>query len=384
MYNIPQAVNKMAFRERSNGLLEGRVSYMGERKSFYGESKAECKRKAREYLEKREKGTYNPNKITLNEYMEEWLNTYKRTTVEPSSYARLVSVFEHQIKETIGKKRLSEITADDIQRLINDHALGIGGRKPLAKSGLKRIMHLLGPCFAHAVKKEVIAKNPCEDVVIPRESNILTKTKEQFALSDEEIMRFREAAMVRTKKGQIRYRDALVLVFMIGTGLRIGEMIALKWDDIYFEENYIHIHSTLQTGLLGEEKTRIKDGTKTAAERMMPLNSNLKDYLYMMKEYDEEKGITSDYVACTRVGTQQDPSNLSRSLERLLKRAKLSDAVTPHTLRHTFGSALIRAGVGIEIVSRLMGHANIMITYTKYIHVIKEQEAKAMTMTEII
>lgn len=126
MYNIPQAVNKMAFRERSNGLLEGRVSYMGERKSFYGESKAECKRKAREYLEKREKGTYNPNKITLNEYMEEWLNTYKRTTVEPSSYARLVSVFEHQIKETIGKKRLCEITTEDIQRLINNHALGTG------------------------------------------------------------------------------------------------------------------------------------------------------------------------------------------------------------------------------------------------------------------
>lgn len=85
MYNIPQAVNKMAFRERSNGLLEGRVSYMGERKSFYGESKAECKRKAREYLEKREKGTYNPNKTTLNEYMEEWLLNEKRTTVEPST-----------------------------------------------------------------------------------------------------------------------------------------------------------------------------------------------------------------------------------------------------------------------------------------------------------
>lgn len=384
MYNISQAVNNMSFRERKNGLLEGRVSYKGERKSFYGETKAECKRKARDYLEKREKGTYNPNKTTLNEYMEEWLLNEKRTSVEPSTYARLVSVFEHQIRDDLGKKKLCEITSADIKRLLDHHALGTGGKKSLAKSGLKRIMHLLGPCFAYAVKEGVFSKNPCEYVKMPSKSNIIVKTKEQFALSYDEVKRFREAAMVCTKKGQIRYRDALVLVFMIGTGLRIGEMIALKWNDIYFEENYIHIHSTLQTGLLGEEKKRIKDGTKTSAERMLPLNSNLKDYLNMMKEYDEGKGITSDYVACTRVGTQQDPSNLSRSLERLLKRAKLSEAVTPHTLRHTFGSALIRAGVGVEIVSRLMGHANIMITYTKYIHVIKEQEAKAMTMVEII
>lgn len=374
----------MTFRERKNGLMEGRLSYKGERKSFYGTSKAECKRKAREYLEKKEKGTYNPNKVTLNEYMEEWLNLYKRTTVEPSSYARLVSVFRHQVRDSIGKKKMSEITSDEIQKLINDHALGIGGKKPLAKSGLKRIMHLLGPCFVHAVKKGVIAKNPCEGVVIPRESNIVTKTKEQFALSDEEIVRFKNAAFIRTKNGYIRYRDAIVLVFMVGTGLRIGEMIALTWDDVYIDENYIHVHNTLQTGLLGPEKSRIKDGTKTSAERMLPLNDNLKEYLRLIKEINEERRIESKYVACTRVGTMQDPTNINRSLGRLLKRAGLSDAVTPHTLRHTFGSSLIRAGVGIEIVSRLMGHANIMVTYTKYIHVIKEQEAKAMIMTTII
>ena len=384
MYSITQALNKMSFRERKNGLLEGRISYGGERKSVYGASKVECKRKAREWLERKEQGTHNPSKTTLNEYMEEWLQNYKRMTVEPSSYARLVSVYKHQIKGSIGKKKMSEITSDDIQKLINDHAIGSGGRKPLAKSGLKRIMHILNPCFAHAVKRGLITKNPCEDVIVPKESNIKIKTKEQFALSDEEIIRFKEAAFVRTKNGKIRYRDALILVLMIGTGLRGGEMLALTWDDIHLDENYIHVHSTLQTGLLGEEKTRVKDGTKTSAERMLPLNENLRWYLCLIRETNKERGIESIYVACTEVGTMQDPANIKRSLGRLLKRAELPSNVTPHTLRHTFGSALIRAGVGIEVVSRLMGHANIMVTYTKYIHVIKEQEAKAMTMTEII
>ena len=384
MNSVTQAVNKMTFRERKNGLLEGRVSFNGERKSVYGTSKVECKRKAREYLESKVQGKCNTSKITLNEYMDEWLQTYKRMTVEPSSYARLVSVFIHQIKDGIGKKRLSEISTEDIQRLINDHALGCGGKKPLAKSGLKRIMHLLGPCFAHAVKSGVISKNPCQDVVVPKESNIKVKTKEQFALSDDEIIRFKEAAFVCTKNGKIRYRDALVLVVMIGTGLRVGEMLALTWDDVHLDENYIHVHNTLQTGLLGEEKTRVKDGTKTSAERMLPLNENLRCYLCLIRETNKERGIESVYVACTEVGTMQDPANIKRSLGRLLKRANLPSNVTPHTLRHTFGSALIRAGVGIEVVSRLMGHANIMVTYTKYIHVIKEQEAKAMIMTTII
>lgn len=234
------------------------------------------------------------------------------------------------------------------------------------------------------MKNEIISKNPCDNVIIPSESNIVVKTKEQFALSDEEIKKFKEAGLVRNKNGQIKYRDGIVLVFMVGTGLRIGELVALKWDDIHMEENYIHIHSTVQTGLLGEEKTRIKDGTKTSSERMLPLNDNIKEYINMLKEWYEQRGIKSEYFVSTEAGTIQNERNLSRSLSLLVKRAGLPKNITPHTLRHTFGSSLIRAGIGVEVVSRLMGHANIMVTYNKYIHVIKEQEAKAMKLHMVI
>ena len=84
---------------------------------------------------------------------------------------------------------------------------------------------------------------------------------------------------------------------------------------------------------------------------------------------------------CIRV---HRPRNLSRSLEKLVERAGLTKEISLHTLRHTFGSSLIRAGVGVEVVSRLMGHVNIMVTYNKYVHVIREQEAKAMTLVTII
>jgi len=385
MNSVSQAINKMTFREKNDGLLEGRISFKGERRSFYGHTKAECQRKARKFLEILEGGEYNPNKVTLNEFMSGWLQNYKSTSVEPSSYARLVSIYENQIKvDSIGKKRLCEITTDDIQKLLNDHAKGLHGRKPLARSGLKRLQHILSPCFDRAVKQGLISKNPCTDIAFPTESNITVKTKEQFALSDEEIEKFKAAALVKNKNGGVKYRDGICLILATALGLRVGELIAVKWTDVKWEDNYIHIHNTLQTGLRGKERKRIKDGTKTIIERMISMNDNIKGYLEMLKEFDEAHGIKSEYIACTTVGTLHDPRNLARSLKNIILRAGLSEEISLHTLRHTFGSTLIRKGVGVEIVSDLMGHKNIMITYNKYIHVIREQKAKAMTLVTII
>ena len=383
-YSINQAIGKMTFREKQNGLLEGRVSFQGERRSFYGHSKTECKNKARQHMESVSKGEYNPVRITLNEYMEKWLFIHKSTTIESSSFARLVSVYEHQIKEDLGKKKLVEITADDIQSLINGHARGIYGKKPLARSGLKKIKHLLGPCFEQACRDGILKKNPCDDVSIPKTSNIVVKTKEQFTLSDEEIQSFKTAALIRKKNGQIKYRDALSLVLAISIGVRVGELITLKWSDVNWEGNYIHVHTTLQVDPFSEERRKIKNGTKTAAERMIPMNENVRKYLDMLQEFDKSHEIDSEYIACTTTGTLHRPRNLSRSLEKLVERAGLPKEISLHTLRHTFGSSLIRAGVGVEVVSRLMGHANIMVTYNKYVHVIREQEAKAMTLVTII
>lgn len=381
MNTIAQAVKNMSFREK-NGGWEGRISYRGQQRSFYGKSKAECRRKAVEFQKEVEKGTFNPNKVTLNAYMENWLTMYKMNSVEPSSFARLYSVYIHQIKDGIGKKKLAEIKVQDIQKLINEHTKGSNGKKALAESGIKKIIHLLSPCFARAVREGIIGKNPCEDVEMPKRSNIVTETKEQIALSDEEIALLCKAALVMTQKGILKYRDGGVLVFMLLTGLRVGEMLALCWNDI--NDDYIHVHRTVQRSSSEEEKFRIKEGTKTSKERMLRLNEDIKTTIRLLREYDTAHGIESEFVACNTVGKIHEPRNIARSLEKVENRAGLMCHITPHTLRHTFGSKLLRDGVNVEVVSKLMGHANIMVTYNKYTHVIKEQEAKGMTMVSVV
>lgn len=215
----------MTLKQRSDSRYEGRVTINNKRKSFYGNTKAEVKNKAKEYLNKVENGYKEPTKIKLNEYIEYWLQTYKLNKIEPSSYTKLLQVYECQIKDGIGLRNIGEITTRDVQKIIDDHANPPfrSGIKPLAMSGLKRIIHLLNPCFKQAVKEGVIQNNPCEDVIIPKESCIQVETKQQFSLNDSQIQRFKEEALRKNGNNNYKNRDGIILLLILGLGLRVGE-----------------------------------------------------------------------------------------------------------------------------------------------------------------
>lgn len=394
MNNVTAIINNMSINKRSDGRYEGRITNDGKRKSFYGKTKSEVKQKAKEYLMKVENGYHDPEKIIFNDYMEYWLKTYKWNKIEPSSYTRLYRVYECQIKNTIGRKYIGQITSKDIQKLIDDHANPPSKDiKPLAMSGLKRILQLLRPCFKMAVKEGIIYKNPCDDVILPKVSCIQTETKVQFSLTDKELQQFQKAALSKYKtKDEYCSRDAFVLLLIVNLGLRVGEALALEWKDIDFDKSIIYINKTIQSNIInfnsmhGNNATynRIKKSAKTSSGvRVLQLNDTVIWYLNELQAYDKRHNINSKYVSCTNVGTLNTARNLQRSLDRIVRKTDIDNHVTLHTLRHTFGSTLLRKKVGIEVISRLMGHANITITYKKYIHSIQEEEAKAMNMIKI-
>lgn len=387
--NVSAMINSMKIKLRSDNRYEGRLTVNQKRKSFYGATKAEVKNKAKEYLMKVESGYREPKKVLLNDYVEYWLAKYKLNKIEPSSYARLRQVFENQIKGTIGNKNIGDITSDDIQKLVDGYANPSSPvTKPLAMSGLKRIVHLLSPCLNMAVQEGVIQKNPCDNVILPKESCILLETKQQYSLTDSEIESFRDTALTRYKTtGEYHSRDWIVLLITLNTGLRVGEMLALEWGDIDEENKLMKINKTIQSNVKkndGSYADILKKSAKTkSGVRIIPLNANTLNYINELKEYDRRNHISSDFVACTNKGTRKTARNLQRSLSKLVKKAGIRHDVSLHTLRHTFGSVLIRRGVGVEVVSELMGHANITVTYNKYIHAIKEEKFKAMHMIEI-
>ncbi len=394
MNNISTIINEMKIKIRKDGRYEGRITVKGIRKSFYGATKTTVKQKAKDYLLKVENGYKEPEKIKTNDYIEYWLKTYKLNKIEPSSYSRLVVTYENQIKNTIGNKMIGKLETSDIQKLIDEYAnpskVNI---KPLSMSGLKKIIHLLNPCLKRAVSEGIISKNPCEDVILPVESCMYVQTKKQISLSDQEIEEFKAAALKKYKtKDEYKSRDALVLLLMLNLGLRVGEAIALNWKDFNLDDKIVHINKTVQSnirkninGMDGKKiSSRVRDSTKTInGVRVLKLNEAAMYYLQELQCYDKRNNITSPYLCSTHSNTLNTPRNLQRSLDRIVKCTNIKEKVTLHTLRHTFGSVLVRRGVGIEVVSSLMGHANISITYQKYIHVVQEQKAKAMSMVSV-
>lgn len=116
--------------------------------------------------------------------------------------------------------------------------------------------------------------------------------------------------------------------------------------------------------------------------RTIPMNSQCKEYLLRLKAYAEKQGIVTDYVAYTNKGAAISSRNLQRALDVVLNNAGIPHCGL-HTLRHSFGSALLRKGASIESVSSLMGHSSIKITYDKYIHVLEEQKVVEMQKLNI-
>lgn len=391
--NVSAMLKLLNIKERSDGRYEGRVTVNGIRKSFYGTTKSEVKTKVKEYLMKVENGYKEPKKIKLDDYAMYWLTEFKLNKIEPSSYTRLYRTYECLIKNDLGNKMIGDVTTKDIQHLIDNYANPSTDGKALALSGLKRILHFLRPCLNMAVKEEIIYKNPCDDVVLPKESCIEVETKRQFSLSDAELEEFRKAALSKYKSvDEYCSRDAFLLLIIVNLGLRVGEMLALKWDDVDFINRVVHIDKTVQSNIMNLDKkhgdnttyNRIKNQPKTKSGiRVLKMNNDVLWYFDELQKYDKRNGLHSDYVCCTKAGTLVTSRNLQRSLDRILKKTQINKKVTLHTLRHTFGSTLIRHGVNISVVSKLMGHANITITYNKYIHTIQEEEAKAMESIKV-
>lgn len=395
--DIGKIVNQtpIHFRVAANGdtYYYIRSTVEGVRIYVPGATKSEVKTRFREELVKLKERlesceALNNDNTTLNEYIEHWLATYKLGKIQPSSYDRLCRVFKNQIQpSSIGNRPLKSITKSDIQSFIDEF-----GRKDadegLARSGMKRLRDLLTPCFCAAYDDGIIAKNPCTRIKILKEDATSKKTKEQRAMTDGEIKLFTVACLSKYKNGEYRHRDGLILLLILNLGLRAGEMLALEWSDVDLDRKIIHINKTIQDcGDHGPDGQRyvVRPATKSGGTRDLATNDTVLWLIEELKSYDERKKISSPYVCATRKSTRETPRNLLRCLSWVLRDTGITD-VNLHTLRHTFGSTLIRRGVDVAIVSKLMGHADINITYKTYIHILQQdvdETLKDVSISEI-
>lgn len=341
-------------------------------KYFSGKSEAEVKRKIREY--NRANDPESAKKITVAQYMTNWMTTFKRPSLKKTSYDRLEKTFNTHIVPSIGMIQLGELKADDVQRLIS-HMQSSG----LGHSSIKKVYDCMNDAMRFAVAKDDIVKNPMLLVKMPEKSQFPQKeiryfTPLEVSLISEEVQR-------RYSTGRPVYVYGDVYMLMLNTGIRVGELVGLKREDWNKEEGVLHVQRTAQLVVARDATGQPVGGhqlllstTKTySGDRYIPLNKNATVALQRLCE----TRMNSDFVVSDKKGNNVSPRQVERAFERVIERLGIPKAGT-HSLRHTFASMLFANGVDVKTVSKLLGHASIQITLNTYIHMIDKADHKAV------
>lgn len=351
-------------------------------KNIYAKSEAEAKRKLKEFTKTLIKNDYvQVKQTTTKDYLENWLYTVKNNTVANSSLDKMESILKNQIYPEIGNIQISNLTADDIQKLVNKMS-----SDGYSYSTINQAFHIINDCFKNGFLKKTVAFNPATGVVIKRNKSTTDKDTIKF-YTQEEVKKISDEAISKTLINSNRHRLGWSVVLLLNTGMRIGELLGLTWEKVDFVNKEMSIVQSVK-----KEKVRDKDGkfikgeyqtvvgkTKTSSSiRKIPLNK------IAIISLNELKKITGNYkfVISNSNGDVLTASGYRRMLDSVYINANVEKKGI-HALRHTFASSLFRNCVDVKTVSELLGHSDVSVTYNTYIHLIDAQKRSAIEAIDI-
>lgn len=289
------------------------------------------------------------DQMTLLDFVDIWLQLFKKNSVKTSSYGRLVVSRNMMAKYELAGKKLCDISFFDIQRYINslvDAGYGM--------SGLKKQALIVTSPLRHAAAMQIIKADPCVGVRMPVETKIKKKTKEVVAYTKEEQDRLNKFASISANTGY------LATCFMVETGLRAGELLALKWSDVEIDRCRMKIHATIVNPMY--KTAEYQDSPKSkSSNRTIPLTPRA---IGILKRLRERR--TTEWVF-EQDGQRYTYQKLQYQTKKLCREAKVK-YYGEHVFRHTFATNCYYKGIDIKILSRLMGHSSVQVTYNIYIN----------------
>ena len=214
--------------------------------------------------------------------------------------------------------------------------------------------------------------------------------KEVEPLELDEIERFKEVSLSKYSNGEYAYRYGLFYLFMINTGIRRGEALALLWSDIDFEEALCHITKAVsyikdREGETNYAYKRIVTTPKSySSKRMVGLSNETLFYLSEFKKIQESFGVYApeNPILTSKNGEPMSERNFTKSFYYILEKANIKKRGI-HALRHTFASLCFNEGYDIVRVSKLMGHSTPTVTQNIYIHLMKSKKQEWMQTLSI-
>lgn len=349
-------------------------------KAFYGKTESEVKKKMKQYtVDSIKNGHIDISKETVEQYMTDWLENTKRIELKPTSYDRLENTCKHHIFPEIGWLQIATVTPFDIQKLITKKS------ETLSYSSVKKIYEAINAAFKLAVQRELIAKSPVVGIALPKSAE--KRRSDIYFLSDYQIQKIKEEINRDYSRGKTgTYRLGAAFILLLNTGMRLGEALALEWDDVDFEKRTISItkdlaHVKNRTGNGSNYLHVVQQRPKTNdSVRTINLNSGALEALQRLKEVNGK----FKYVLANSAGHHTTHRTFDKAFRAIQKHCGISPQVGVHALRHTFASVLFKNGIDVKTVSTILGHSSTSITYNTYIHLINEQKAEAMKIVDSI
>ncbi len=354
-------------RKREDGRWEGRL-VIGTKKNglplykcFLHKSQKEVLARMDEYKEDLKGAVLCEDyRMTLGEWLDKWLNEHMAFSIRESTKERYRNYIGY-IKPQLGHKHVSAITTAEVQIMYNK--LKESGRQrchptmghQLSDSTVRSIHMMLHEAMEYAMREHMILKNPTVGTTIPKAS-----AKEMQILTEAQIQTFMEAI----KKDEL-WNDFFYLELM--TGLREGEICALKWSDFDSAEGKLAICRTLHSdGTTGDTKTY-------SGMRSIKLPQSAADMLRERKQTAISEWIFPNPLKPENAILGSAAYN---RLKKILKECNLPD-IRFHDLRHTFATQAIAGGVDPKSLSHLLGHTKASFSLDRYAHVTSEMQAGA-------
>ena len=327
-----------------------------------------------ETLNKKNKGYITPvsNNILFKDFIYKWFNEYKSKTLSINTYTNYKSQIDTHIIPLLGSYKLTDITNVIIQDFYNK--IISNGLKP---SSAKKVMQTLNGCFKYAKKNKLIYVIPTDIEKVPIE-----KTKIQY-WSKDEIDFF-----LNSIKDTRLYTPILIDIL---TGLRIGELCGLRWEDINLEEGFIEVNNQVINDKINKTLLFSSILKTSTSHRIITIPNILIEHLKAIKE--DLHPLDTDFIITSANGTICNPRSLSMSftkqvskykeplevMQKLYPNKNLDDykqltQITFHALRHTHATLLIFNGENIKVVSERLGHKDITTTLNTYVHVMKDMK----------
>ena len=363
--NTRAASGAGTIRQRPDGRWEARVTVginpgtgKAIRRSIYGDTQAAVRKEMTAILREIDRGTYlTPQKITVGQWLDEWLDTYAVTQVKPLTYQSYAAVIKNHLKPAFGAVSLQSLRGSHVQKLYNE--MLAKGRN--AKTVIN-VSAVLRKSLDVAMKQGLITSNPCDAAELPK-----AMRKEIKPLTDAEIPLFLE----QIEKHEFRNAYAMCLF----AGLREGECLGLSWSQVDFEKGRITVSQQLQKTKSGHVEYYIADTTKSGKPRTIEPPAICFDYLRDEKRRQAQNKLKAgelwnnewNLVFANGVGRYIEIETFYRKFKKVVAAIGRPDARV-HDLRHTAATVAIASGADIKSVQSLLGHATAAFTLDVYAH----------------